>query len=353
MLFGASAPPHHTNARPEFSAWIKPEVLVDKSSADPLGRVIPRARNSRLAAPLKKEESSSLSPFRESWAPRSGCACLGGAGRGVFCCCDVCRRRRQLPGLRHRAARGGRRARARALSAAPPRNCRLRRLELRRAPEKSARSTPRLPRHRASPAAEAEAAQWLLRNRTRCWPSGAPARAAPAAHRCPPSARVAARDVARGAPPIDARPPPAQHRARRRAALRRAHEVHAAGAVLRLRRPRARHQRPDHGDPPQQAPQHLRDEPQRGRRDARAGDGRRRRHGHRRGPGRDQVQRRRPPQPLHLLGEPRAALRGRRRAADGSARAASFRARALPRNRRSPQARSPRRSTRSSAASTR
>ena len=206
--------------------------------------------------------------------------------------------------------------------------------------------------HRASPAAEAEAAQWL-RNRTRCWPSGAPARAAPAAHRCPPSARVAARDVARSAPPIDARPPPAQHRARRRAALRRTHEVHAAGAVLRLRRPRARHQRPDHGDPPQQAPQHLRDEPQRGRRDARAGDGRRRRHGHRRGAGRDQVQRRRPPQPLHLLGEPRAALRGRRRAADGSARAASFRARALPRNRRSPQARSPRRSTRSSAASTR
>ena len=194
--------------------------------------------------------------------------------------------------------------------------------------------------------------QWL-RNRTRCWPSGAPARAAPAAHRCPPSARVAARDVARGAPPIDARPPPAQHRARRRAALRRAHEVHAAGAVLRLRRPRAHHQRPDHGDPPQQAPQHLRDEPQRGRRDARAGDGRRRRHGHRRGAGRDQVQRRRPPQPLHLLGEPRAALRGRRRAADRSARAASFRARALPRNRRSPQARSPRRSTRSSAASTR
>ena len=122
---------------------------------------------------------------------------------------------------------------------------------------------------------------------------------------------------------------------------------------VRLRRPRARHQRPDHGDPPQQAPQHLRDEPQRGRRDARAGDGRRRRHGHRRGAGRDQVQRRRPPQPLHLLGEPRAALRGRRRAADRSARAASFRARVLPRNRRSPQARSPRRSTRSSAASTR
>ena len=55
---GLSASQHHTNARPEFSAWMKPEVLVAKCSADPLGRVIPRARNSRLAAPLKKKESS-------------------------------------------------------------------------------------------------------------------------------------------------------------------------------------------------------------------------------------------------------------------------------------------------------
>ncbi|CAA9465702.1 MAG: Superoxide dismutase [Mn], partial [uncultured Rubrobacteraceae bacterium] len=86
--------------------------------------------------------------------------------------------------------------------------------------------------------------------------------------------------------------------------------IRAAAAPLRLRRPGAHDRRADHAPPPREAPQHLRDQPQRRPGEAPRGRPRQHRGAHRK-PGlrarrhkdRGQEQRRRPLQPLDVLAD--------------------------------------------------